>query len=171
MEDATEQALAHPSPHPRALPSNPTANITDTAQSSDEPASPDAASSPAVKPKAGKRKQASGATSQASEGPASMVDADEPMPVVTPKRRHSSKRAKAAPAGEAEATPAEAVAAAVEAVTSDDDGNRKVKRQQVKASEVAVDTQVELLDAPVKGRHLHIMATSTSLAGQPLDNC
>ena len=175
MEDATEQALAGPS-NPPALPSDPTASNTDTAQTSDAPASShltaNAASSAAtVKPKAAKRKHASASIYNTSKGPLTAVDADELMPVVTPKRRQPSKKAKAAAAEEAEATPAEAVAAAVEAVTSDDDGNKKVKRQRVKASEVAVDTEVELLDTPVKGRHLCMMVTSTSSTGQPLGNC
>ena len=92
--------------------------------------------------------------SMGSPGLDTAVGDGELMPVLTPTRRPASKKSKAAAASqEAEATPAEAVAAAVEAVTSENGvkAKKKVKRQQVKASEVAVNAEVELLDTPVKG--------------------
>lgn len=52
-----------------------------------------------------------------------------------------------------EGTPVEAVAAAVQAVAGDAGASgKKPKRRRVKASEVAVDTETELVDGSVKGR-------------------
>ena len=76
--------------------------------------------------------------------------ASEQMPVVLPKKK---RKTRSKPNSVAEASPAEAVAAAVEAVTGDEDGggHKKVKRQQVKATEVAVKTETEVVDAPASG--------------------
>ena len=76
--------------------------------------------------------------------------ASEQMPVVLPKKK---RKTRSKPNSVAEASPVEAVAAAVEAVTKDEDGggHKKVKRQQVKATEVAVKTETEALDAPASG--------------------
>lgn len=185
VEDATNNALAAPStPQPHL-------GITASPEPSDTPhalapADPGAAAD-APKPKASKRKHK--AMSMASRGmDTAVVGGDEPMPVVTPKRRRASKKSKAAAgaqdaestpgeagkesnaaarAQEVAATPGEAVAAAVEAVTSDDGGKVKKKRQRVKASEVAVNTEVELLDAPAKGNlcpvHFHLVVAELCL--------
>lgn len=154
VEDATQHALAD-SVLPEAISSSPTASNRASTLPSDAPATSqllnDADVSTAAQPKVAKRKRTASVKSKESNASDIVADAGEPMPIVTPKRRQASKKGKPASAEEAEATPAEAVAAAVEAVTSDDGGNKKVKRQRVKASEVAVDTQVELLDTPVKG--------------------
>ena len=150
MEDATNSALAASSPP------QPVLGDTDSAGPSDAPhALAIADSNTAVdarEPKTSKRK----CTAMSTESPVldTAVGGGEPMPVVTPKRKPASKKSKAAAAcQEADATPAEAVAAAVDAVASDDGmkAKKKVKRQKVKASEVAVDTEVELLDTPVNG--------------------
>ena len=170
MEDATNNALAVPST-PRPQP-----GITASAAPSDTPhalapADSGAAAADAPKPKASKRKLK--AMSTADPGlETAVLGGAEPLPVVTPKRKRASKKSKAAAASqeaeatpgeagkksnaaaaaeEVAATPGEAVAAAVEAVTSGDGGKVKKKRQRVKASEVAVNTEVELLDAPAKG--------------------
>lgn len=150
VEDATNDALAASSPPQPILGDTDSAGPSDAHHALAIADSSAAADSP--KPKTSKRKRA--ATSKESPELDTAVGGDELMPLVTPKHRPASRKSKAAAvAQEAEATPAEAVAAAVEAVTSDDGGNskNKVKRQQVKASEVAVNTEVELLDAPVKG--------------------
>lgn len=151
VEDATEDALAaSSSPHP-LLSHTPTSNPHQTTA-----APPGASAAAAAKPQAAKRKRA--ATSKASEALGLGVEADDQgsMPVVTPRHRQASKKA----GGPGEATPAEAVAAAVEAVTSDV-GKKKVKRQRVKASEVAVSTEVELVEAPAQGMCLQNQARHT----------
>ena len=150
VEDATNNALAASSPP------QPILGDTDSAGPSDAPHAVAIADSSAAadspKPKTSKRKRS--AMSQEGLGLDTAVGGDELMAVVTPKRRPAGRSSKAAAVSpEAEATPAEAVAAAVEAVTIDDGGKakKKVKRQRVKASEVAVNTEIELLDIPVKG--------------------
>ena len=160
VEDATNNALAAPS-RPQPL-----LGDTNSAEPSDTPHAIAIADSNAAadvpKPKTSKRKRA--ATSRESPGLDTAVAGDEPMPLVTPKRKPASKKGKAAAAQE-EATPAEAVAAAVEAVISDDGGraNKKVKKQGVKASEVAVNTEVELLDSQVKGTSFLCWVATTSM--------
>lgn len=162
VEDAANNALAAPS-RPQPL-----LGDTNSAEPSDTPHAVAIANSNAAadvaKPKTSKRKRA--AMSRESPGLDTAVAGDEPMPLVTPKRKPASKKGKAAAASqEAEATPAEAVAAAVEAVISDDGGraNRKVKKQRVKASEVAVNTEVELLDSQVKGTSFLCWVATTSM--------
>ena len=162
VEDATNNALAAPS-RPQPL-----LGDTNIAEPSDTPHAVAIADSGAAvdspKPKTSKRKRA--AMSRESPGLDTAVAGDEPMPLVTPKRKPATKKGKAAAAGqEAEATPAEAVAAAVEAVISNDGGStkQKVKKQRVKASEVAVNTEVELLDSPVKGTSFLCWVCTTSM--------
>ena len=150
VEDATSDAVAASSPPQPRLGDTDSAGPSDTPRALATADSSVAADAP--KPKTIKRKRA--ATSMESSGLDTAVIGHELMPVVTPKGRPASRKSKAAAASEeAEASPVEAIAAAVEAVTSDDGGKvkKKVKRQQVKASEVAVNTEVELLDTPVKG--------------------
>ena len=161
MEDATDSALAASSVTQaqegisQALLGYPPTSHTDSPTPSDMPSTSRVlanadSNAAASKPKAVKRKRA--AMSTTSKGLDMAVDGDGLMPVVTPKRRQASRKGQAAAAAqEAETTPAEAVAAAVEAVTIADDGKNKVKRQRVKASELAVSTEVELLETPAKG--------------------
>ncbi len=73
--------------------------------------------------------------------------AREQMPVVAPNKKQRTQVA-AQPEVEAEASPMEAIAAAAEVVTSGDESGKKVKRQRVKATDMAVDTKIELVDAP-----------------------
>ncbi|KAL3142635.1 hypothetical protein ABBQ38_002945 [Trebouxia sp. C0009 RCD-2024] len=142
VEDATEDALAASAPPHPLLSHTPTSNPHQTTT-----AVPGASAAAAAKPQAAKRKRT--ASSKASEalGLGVEVDGEGSMPVVTPKHRQASKKA----GGAGEATPAEAVAAAVEAVTSDG-RKKKVKRQRVKASEVAVSTEVELVETSAEGK-------------------
>lgn len=161
MEDTTEDALAAPS-LPQGLPSH-----TPTSDTQQTTTAQPAAHAVADKPQAAKRKRVV-APSKASGGSAARVDGDEPLPVVTPRRRQASKT------GRADATPAEALAAAVQAVTGDAGGKPQlVKRQRVKASEVAVSTEVQLLEAmPANGMsrttHQRDLLSFTTLLGRSL---
>ncbi|KAA6425044.1 MAG: UV damage endonuclease [Trebouxia sp. A1-2] len=135
-------------------------SAADIAQTLNQPAD----SSP-VKPKTPKRKRsastkskagsdaASAATAAADAASGADVTEQEVLHIVAPHKKQNTKANGEVEAG-TEGTPAEAVAAAVEAVTSDNaaSGKKKTKKQRVKATEVAVDTTTELIDAPVKGK-------------------
>lgn len=135
-------------------------SAADIAQTLNQPAD----SSP-VKPKTPKRKRsastkskagsdaASAATAAADAASGADVTEQEVLHIVAPHKKQNTKANGEVEAG-TEGTPAEAVAAAVEAVTSDNaaSGKKKTKKQRVKATEVAVDTTTELIDAPVKGQ-------------------
>ena len=155
VEDPTEQSLAQPST-PTALLGRTSSSTTDSTPFSDAPSSSkiltDAGAATSAESKAGKRKRTAAPQIEASSALGTPSQTDVALPIVNPKRRLASKEAAVAGAEAAGATPAEAVAAAVEAVTSEEGGTKKVKRQRMKASEVAVNTEVELLDTYVKGK-------------------
>jgi len=192
VEDASEDPLAAPVVAQGLLSNDGGVNQgtqqTSAADIAQVPIQPED-SSP-VKPKTPKRKRSastkskagsdavSAATAAADAALSADVTAQEVVHISAPQKRQKTK-AKAEVEAGIEGTAAEAVAAAVEAVTSDNAaaGKKKTKKQRVKATEVAVDSTTELIDAPVKGQHpLHtngmcVKVSSRCLAHLGLPRC
>ena len=132
-----------------------------------------------VKPKTPKRKRSASTKSKAGSDAASAAadaalgadeTAQEVLHISAPQKKQKTKEKAETEAG-LESTAAEAVAAAVVAVTGDSaaSGKKKPKKQWVKATEVAVDTTTELIDAPVKGQHpLHANGMSVNVSSRYL---
>ena len=135
-----------------------------------------------VKPKTPKRKRSASTKSKAGSDAVSATTAaadialgadetaQEVLHISAPQKKQKTK-AKAETEAGLEGTAAEAVAAAVQAVTGDNaaSGKSKPKKQRVKATEVAVDTTTELIDAPVKGQHpLHANGMSVNVSSRYL---
>ncbi len=182
VEDASEDSLAAPVAAQGLL-----SNDGGVNQGTQQTSEPDIVlmhmqpedSSP-VKPKAPKRKRSASTKSKAGSDAVSAATAaadaalgadetaQEVLHISAPQKKQKTK-AKAETEAGLEGTAAEAVAAAVQAVTSDNaaSGKKKPKKQRVKATEVAVDTTTELIDAPVKGQHpLHTNGMSVKVSSR-----
>ncbi len=167
VEDASEDPLDVPVAAPGLL-----SNDVGVNQGTQQKSVPDIAqmhmqpedSSP-VKPKTHKRKRSASTKSKAGSDAVSEATAaadaalgdetaQEVLHISAPQKKQKTK-AKAETEAGLEGRAAEAVAAVVQAVTSDNaaSGKKKTKKQQVKATGVAVNTTTELIDAPVKGQH------------------
>ncbi|DBA81748.1 TPA: hypothetical protein ACH3X1_007483 [Trebouxia sp. C0004] len=118
-----------------------------------KPKTPKRKRSASTKPKAGSDAVSAATAAAADAALGADVTAQEVLHSSAPQKRQKTKAKAEAEAG-VDNTATEAVAAAVEAVTSDNTafGKKKPKQQRVKATEVAVDTTTELIDAPVKGK-------------------
>ena len=144
VEDATQDALA----------ADVHSNGNSNQDASNNSSLTDALAMPAI-PKAPKRKRTAKVKA---EPQATAEDALAPLAEVIKEEADADQTAVTAPKkqkrqtkGKDQVNPVEAVAAAVDAVASDEPGKKKPKRQRVKATELAVDTETELLeDAPVK---------------------
>ena len=187
VEDASEDPLAAPivaqsllsndgGPHQGTQQTKPADNAHMHMQPED--------SSP-VKPKTPKRKRTASTKSKAGSDAVSAATAvadaalgadetaQEVLHISAPQKKQKTK-AKAETEAGVEGTAAEAVAAAVQAVSTDNaaSGKKKTKKQRVKATEVAVDTTTELIDAPVKGQHpLHTNGMCVKVTHLGLPRC